>query len=168
MRENSLSVESLEGLVEFQERIIGRLKTKDSFDFAKSALGVTCGNKRFLFDMNEIHSIIDVPARTRVPKTRSWHMGISNLRGEIYSVIDLKRFKGGESCDVGDQTRLLVIHPRHGIGACLMVDMVVGLVDIGQMTRDGETFVDPDSGSVWELVDIPVMLKSSEFLKIKR
>jgi len=95
-------------------------------------------------------------------------MGISNLRGEIYSVIDLKRFKGGESCDVGDQTRLLVIHPRHGIGACLMVDVVVGLVDIGQMTRDGETFVDPDSGSVWELVDIPVMLKSSEFLKIKR
>jgi len=155
-------------LVAFQERIIQRLNSKESHDISGSRLGVLCGRKRFLFDMNDVLSILPVPKFTRIPKTKSWLMGAANLRGELSSVVDLGRFVGDEQSEIGVESFLLMLHPRYASGACLLVDSVIGLVDTGDMRQEGDSFFDTQSRIEWKQVDIDTMIHSDVFMKIKR
>lgn len=155
-------------LVSFQERIIERLRSGSAYDPGSSMLDILCANQRYLVSAQDVLSILSVPPRTRIPKTKSWLLGAVNIRGDIYSVVDMGRFFGGERTEVGNESTLLMIHPKFNSGACLLVDAVVGLVDVSGMEKRGESYFDKQSQLEWRVLDIGEMVASETFLKVKR
>ena len=77
--------------------------------------------------MEEIRELLPYPdSVTRVPGTRSWMLGLANIRGELLPVVDLQQFIGGGPVVVNDQSRVLVIRNR-GTSMGLLVSSVLGM-----------------------------------------
>lgn len=82
-----------------------------------------------LYLVTELTSIVDVlfcPAITPVPGTQSWIRGICNVRGKLFSVVDLERFLGVSSRVSERGGRLLVVN-NEDLGCTLFVPRVLGL-----------------------------------------
>ncbi|WP_293650412.1 chemotaxis protein CheW [Thiolapillus sp.] len=77
--------------------------------------------------MNEIRELLPYPeAVTRVPGTKSWMLGLANIRGELLPIVDLQQFIGGGAVVVDDHSRVLVIRNR-GASTGLLVSSVLGM-----------------------------------------
>lgn len=73
----------------------------------------------------EIREVITWPGVTRVPRSRSWLLGIANLRGQLVPVTDLSRWAELGESERSRTSRVLVVnHPE--ISAGLLVDQVIG------------------------------------------
>ena len=51
--------------------------------------GLTIGGQRFLLDLADHVHVVDVPPAYRLPNTRSWFLGVANLRGSLVPLFDL-------------------------------------------------------------------------------
>ena len=60
------------------------------------------------------------PVITLVPGTRSWLLGVANIRGNLLPIVDLQAFLGGKPIVVGKRSRILVID-HDGITTGLLV-----------------------------------------------
>ena len=77
--------------------------------------------------MNEIRELLPYPeAVTRVPGTKSWMLGLANIRGELLPIVDLQQFIGGSAVVVDDHSRVLVIRNK-GASTGLLVSSVLGM-----------------------------------------
>jgi hypothetical protein len=65
-----------------------------------------------------------------VPLTKPWFAGIANIRGNLYSVVDLSAFIGKEATPQNTSSRLLLIGTRHGSNAALLVTRMIGLRNV--------------------------------------
>lgn len=84
------------------------------------------GGEAFLLAREETREVMSYPATvTRVPGAKVWVRGLSNLRGQLLPVIDLRAFLGSGSTAVTRATRLLVANHRE-VPAGLLVDEVMG------------------------------------------
>lgn len=60
--------------------------------------------------LSDVREILNLPAAiTRVPGTRSWMLGMANIRGNLLPITDLQVFLGGNAVAVGKRSRVLVI-----------------------------------------------------------
>jgi twitching motility protein PilI len=77
--------------------------------------------------MDEIRELLPYPESvTRVPGTKSWMLGLANIRGELLPVVDLQQFIGGGAVVVDDRSRVLVIRNK-GASTGLLVSSVLGM-----------------------------------------
>ena len=84
------------------------------------------GGEAFLLAREETREVMGYPAAvTRVPGAKSWIRGLSNVRGQLLPVIDVRAFLGSGATTVTRITRVLVANHRE-IPAGLMVDEVMG------------------------------------------
>ena len=84
------------------------------------------GGEAFLLAREETREVMSYPAAvTRVPGAKGWVRGLSNLRGQLLPVIDLRAFLGSGASTVTRASRVLVANPRE-IPAGLLVDEVMG------------------------------------------
>ncbi len=84
------------------------------------------GDDRFLAPRDEVREITACPAAlARVPGARSWVAGLTSIRGQLLTVIDLKAYLGGAATRLGRDSRILVINHRE-LGAGLLVDEILG------------------------------------------
>ena len=84
------------------------------------------GGEAFLMAREEIREVMGYPtAVTRVPGARGWIRGLSNLRGQLLPVVDLRALLGAGPTGVTRTTRLLVANHRE-IPAGIIVDEVMG------------------------------------------
>jgi twitching motility protein PilI len=84
------------------------------------------GGEAFLMARDETREVMSFPASvTRVPGAKGWVRGLSNLRGQLLPIIDLRAFLGSGTTSVTRATRLLVANHRE-IPAGLLVDEVMG------------------------------------------
>ncbi len=84
------------------------------------------GGEAFLLAREETREVMGYPASvTRVPGAKGWIRGLSNVRGQLLPVIDLKAFLGSGNTGVTRATRVLVANHRE-IPAGLVVDEVMG------------------------------------------
>ncbi len=68
---------------------------------------------------------------TPVPNLPDWVSGVSNLRGDIMSVVDLRAFLGQEYSEAEATNRMLVVHAQNeDITMGLIVDRVGGIFDL--------------------------------------
>lgn len=78
-----------------------------------------------VFNVREVGKLLKV---TAVPNLPHWVYGISNLRGEIISILDFRALLGIESIPYQDSKRMLVSHSRErDITTALVVDDVRGI-----------------------------------------
>ncbi|MCB1867972.1 MAG: chemotaxis protein CheW [Gammaproteobacteria bacterium] len=78
--------------------------------------------------LSDIREIINLPSSiTHVPGTRSWMVGIANIRGNLLPITDLQVYLGGKPIAIGKRSRVLVIeHDEARMG--LLVGGVQGII----------------------------------------
>jgi len=93
---------------------------------------------------------------TPIPNVPEWLAGVANLRGDIISVVDLRRFFGLGDDEAPHGGRMLVLRSkREEMHAALMVDAVRGIRifngrRVQQVTADVETSVAAYTRGVYE------------------
>jgi twitching motility protein PilI len=123
----------------FQQELAARLAAKTTQQVEQSRLGLACAGKQWLIRLADAGEVIAVPTLATVPLTRPWYLGISNIRGNLYSVIDFAGFLGEASEPVSGgaaQARLVLFGPRVGeLRAGLVVTRVLGLSNLAELGR---------------------------------
>jgi len=88
-------------------------------------IGFRIGPRYLVSSINEVNEILTFPSLTLVPGTRTWLLGVANVRGNLVPVVDLRDFIGASHGPNTDTTRVLVVR-QHGGSVGLMVDEVHG------------------------------------------
>ena len=129
----------------------------------------------WLVTLPDAGEVLPVPPLTSVPLTRSWVRGMANVRGNLYTVTDLAAFAGGNPVQPTPRNRLLLIGQRHDINAALFVDSVLGLRDVADFIEGASSSQTPPwvqatyedrSGERWQQLDVPALLRASQFLDV--
>lgn len=153
-------------------------------------LGLAVGNERLLVDLSEAGEIVPLPSMILpVPLTRDWLLGVTNLRGSLYTVADLRRFALGQFTEAGKEARVLALADALEFNVTLVVSRMLGLrntasmkpADAGQLAslpptsfvgcKDrgwlGQVHVDAD-GHYWRELSLARLAQDRDFLMIGR
>ncbi len=153
-------------LREFQQQVLDRLQAQSAGDTRHSALGIQLGDEHWLVDMTDISEVMPPPPLTVVPLTKDWYCGVANVRGTLYSIIDLNAYTRQQTTQHDLHNRVLLLNPRHAFNAGLLVSSVLGLRTLDDWTQESSLrYRDPD-GLVWSKLDIAALLSQPEFLQI--
>src|SRR3982074_1942735 len=71
----------------FQQELATRLAAKTTAQVEQSRVGRAGAGSQWLIRLADAGEVIAVPTVATVPLTRSWYLGISNIRGNLYSII---------------------------------------------------------------------------------
>ena len=113
-------------LRDYQRTLSARLVNPDAAQSA-SKLGIQVGSTRWLVDLADTAEVIPAPALAKVPLTRNWFLGVTSVRGNLYSVVDFRRFTDGAPTVPGEHSRLLLLADKYRIFSGLLVDRILGL-----------------------------------------
>lgn len=84
------------------------------------------GPETFLVPREEMREVMSLPGHlTRVPGARGWILGLSNLRGQLLPIVDLRQFLGSGVTPTVRSSRVLVVNHRD-VPAGFLVDEVLG------------------------------------------
>jgi twitching motility protein PilI len=161
-------------LREFQQDLVRRLNEAAAADTPSARLGVQVGAHLWLVRLEEAGEVIPVPAIAPVPLTRSWFRGLANIRGNLFNVVDLAAFQGGEPTAVTPDARLLLVAERYHMNAALLVNRMLGLRNLQQFQAEDDAaarqpyetcrYHDRD-GQVWRELNMSELVYSEEFLQ---
>jgi twitching motility protein PilI len=160
-------------LREFQQDLVRRLNEAAAADAPSARLGVQIGSELWLVRLEEAGEVIPVPPVAHVPLTQGWFRGLANIRGNLFSVIDLSAFQGGEPTPQTPDARLLLVAERYHLNAALLVSRMLGLRNVqhfepqgapGERMWEAGRFVDRD-GRVWRELSMNELVYSEGFLQ---
>jgi twitching motility protein PilI len=115
-------------LRDFQKQLLERMNAaRNGAHTHEGRLGIIVSGRHCLVDLREAEEIIHPMPITTVPLTKDWYLGLSNVRGNLISVIDLDRFCGAAPQARGKDSRVIVLRSGQA-GMCgLLVAGVLGL-----------------------------------------
>ena len=163
------------GLREFQLSVAERIRTAASRAALSSKLGFQVGGDNWFVALNQVNEVIPVPPIVAVPLTHSWFRGVSNIRGNLYSVLDFSAFQGGDPTPGGMERRVILVSDRLVPGAGLLVSRMLGLRNPEQFTPAQRPANAPawvagaytDAGATrWLELDLPALVKEQRFLEV--
>ena len=99
-------------------------------DTAADAIVARLGAGRFAIDLADVAEVGRVPVITRIPGVPDWLTGLTNWRGRILPVLDLRHLLGADP-GTGTGTARLVVVTTDGAAVGLLVDAVEGTTPIG-------------------------------------
>lgn len=160
----------------FQQELATRLASKTTAQVESSRLAIACGERRWLIRLAEAGEVIAVPPVVPVPLTKSWFLGLANIRGNLFSVIDFSAFLGGKPVSAGSLARLILLSARGGgESAGIVVERVLGLRNLAQFepgaTVEGAPpwevagWRDPE-GCAWQEIDLGLLARDPAFLQV--
>ncbi len=161
-------------LREFQAHLAARLAGVGE-QSAAGLLGVQSGVDYWLLKLSDSGEVIPLPPLTSVPLTKSWFVGIANIRGNLYSVVDFSAFQGKATTAQNSGSRLLLIGTRHGSNAALLVTRTLGLRNVDDLRPAP---ADPDAaawandaytdneGRRWKMLNVRQLLADENFMDI--
>ncbi|QNM96491.1 chemotaxis protein CheW [Chitinimonas koreensis] len=154
---------------------MARLKSLPATHTATTKLGIQVGDASWLVDLTDVSEVLPVPGMVDVPLTRRWFKGVANIRGNLFSVVDLPGFLGDEPVQPAVSSRLLLIHPRHIVNSALLVNRMLGLRNVQSMEEVapadpavpwcGPTRRDAD-GRDWRELRIAELVQQAPFLQV--
>jgi twitching motility protein PilI len=113
-------------LREYQRELGERLRDAEGASVT-SKLGVQVSGGNWLVDLEDAGEVIPVPPITPVPLTKAWFRGVTNIRGNLFTVVDFGAFQGGAAAAITDHSRLVILGERFRTQAALLVDRSLGL-----------------------------------------
>jgi twitching motility protein PilI len=161
-------------LRDFQHGLVKRLREAQSEAEPTSRLGVQAGARNWLLRLDDAGEMLPLPEVSNVPLTKSWYLGIANIRGVLASVVDFAAFMGGEPTVRTPDSRLVLIAERFGSFSGLLISRMLGLRNVqnleasdqapdrpwvGAAYRDGE-------GRVWQELNIGALAVHDNFLHV--
>jgi twitching motility protein PilI len=163
----------------FQQELATRLAAKTAAQVEQSRLGLACAGEQWLIRLADAGEVIAIPQMATVPLTKPWYLGIANIRGNLYGVIDFAGFLGRplEPVTPGtSQSRLVLFGPRVGeLRAGLIVHRVLGLRNLADLARQDTPPGAPDwygsrwteaNGDVWQEIDLARLAQDAAFLQV--
>jgi twitching motility protein PilI len=160
----------------FQQELATRLASKTAAQVESSRLGLACGGEQWLIRLADAGEVIAVPPVASVPLTKSWFLGIANIRGNLYSVVDFARFLGHPAPVAASHNRLVLFGPRAGeINAGLVVSRVLGLRNLAELAPAASPADAPawfaqrwtdSNGSAWQEIDLAKLARDVAFLQV--
>ncbi len=90
-------------------------------------LAFNVGSHSYIIPITEIDEVIAISNFTSIPHTPSWLIGVSNVRGNLVTLLDLHDYIFGSSSKITAQTKraLLVKTDTHFYG--LVIDSIIGM-----------------------------------------
>ena len=160
----------------FQQELATRLAAKTAAQVEQSRLGVACGGEHWLIRLADAGEVIAMPVLASVPRTKPWYVGIANIRGNLYGVIDFAGFLGRPVDATGPgtgQSRLVLFGPRVGeLRAGIIVHRVLGLRNLAELVQGdaqanapawyGSRWTDAD-GQTWQEIDLARLAQDPGF-----
>ncbi len=97
-------------------------------------VGYRVGQRRLVSDFREVVEIVPMPPVTPVPGAQPWLLGVGNLRGNLFPVVDLKQFLEGERTVLHEGQRVLVMRQPGG-DVALTIDELYGQRSFNEAQR---------------------------------
>jgi len=162
---------------EFQARLVDRMQAaRGGSDTRAGQLGVLVGERRCLIDLPQTGEIVAVGPITRVPLTQPWFLGLTNIRGNLISIVDFAHFLGDAPTVIDKQSRIIAFAPSLSVSGGLLVSHVVGLRNLADMqAQAGTSGTDDDwqrqqykegDNVLWQLVDLIAITRNQRFLNV--
>lgn len=170
-----------QALRELQGRLAERLQAAREVGVQAAWLAVEAGGRGWLLPLAQSGEIFAFQAPQPVPYTQPWFLGVGNLRGGLWGVVDLAAFiDGGAPAPHGEsaraEARLVSLGAALEVNCALLIDRLAGL-------RAPEAFTasaDPPEGSPawfgsrytdaqgrsWQELDLQALARQSHFLSI--
>ncbi|MDB5753425.1 MAG: pilI [Ramlibacter sp.] len=170
-----------EALRELQSRLASRLQAARTEGVQSAWLAVEAAGTRYLFPLTQSGEIFPYAATQPVPYTRHWFLGVSNLRGGLYGVVDLASYVGGQAplqrSDAGRaESRLVALNALLEINCALLIDRLAGLRGMESFTSScaapegspdyfGSGYTDA-IGAYWQEINLQALSQQPQFLSI--
>src|SRR5512146_3135479 len=121
-----------EALRELQSRLASRLQAARSEGVQASWLAVEAAGAKYLFPLSQSGEIFPFATTLPVPYTQRWFLGVANLRGGVYGVVDMASFIQGAApaarSDAGRaESRLVALNAALEVNCALLIDRLAGL-----------------------------------------
>ncbi|MDC8784186.1 chemotaxis protein CheW [Roseateles koreensis] len=180
-----------EALKELQQRLAQRMQqAREQQGTSARWLAVECAGYGLLFSLKHAAEIFTPVPMKPLPYAKPWMAGVANLRGGLFTVVDLAVFlglreaqprSGDQRADLG-QSRLVSLNPDLGNNCALLVDKLAGLRSEDQLTLApdddalaaergpkprfaGARMVDA-AGRSWQQVHLDALSKHDQFLQV--
>lgn len=171
-----------EALRELHSRLATRLQAARTGDVAASSwLAVVCASHNYLLPLSQAGEIFPWSPTISVPHAQSWFMGVTNLRGGLFGVVDLAAFVATRprlavTEPSNAESRLVTFNPALEINCGLLVDRLAGLRHLDAFLKSEAPGPDsPDfmgaiytmsDGSSWQEINLQVLSRQPQFLSI--
>ena len=112
-----------------------------------------------------------------LPLTQPWILGMTNVRGEIYTLVDFSAFIGRRPVRLGPKCHFLLL-PDSGLKSALVLDSRIRLRTFASdLQSEGKIWLDPgltpyldrvisDGGERYGVIDIQALCTAPEFQRI--
>lgn len=115
-------------LEDYQQRALAHSVQLPEKRFAADlwrGVGYRIGQMHLVSDFREVAEIVPMPPVTPVPCAQPWLLGVGNLRGNLFPVIDLKQFLEGQRTALQEGQRVLIVRQAGG-DVALTIDELYG------------------------------------------
>lgn len=166
---------------ELQTRLADRLQIARTQGVAPSWLAVEASGQKYLFPMSQAGEIFPWVATQSVPYTQSWFLGVANLRGGLFGVVDLASYVTGQPAAVKTEfarkeSRLIALNSALDVNCALLIDRLSGLrnqeafSDFSEKSPDAPTFFGnqyiDSAGQTWQEINLQLLAQHAHFLTI--
>lgn len=168
-------------LRELQARLAERMERAREGASVTGWLAVEIGTHGYLLALAQAGEIFPVSNVQRVPYTQPWFVGVANLRGGLYGVVDTHHFIFGKPVSgrtefQKSQSRLVAMNAALELNVVLMVDRMAGLRNVQSFVHEiqpegqrpgffGPVLVDQD-GRHWQELDLQKLAQDAHFLSV--
>jgi twitching motility protein PilI len=170
-------------LRELQTRLAEKLQAVRSGDVASVAawLAVDSGGRKYLFPLSQSGEIFPWTAIQKVAHTQNWYMGVANMRGTLFGVVDFANFVQGEKSPLSDElarsdSRFITLNSTLDVNCALYVDRIEGLRSTESFSESqnpangspefyGHIYVDLN-GLQWQEINLQALSQQTHFLNI--
>ena len=170
-----------EALRELQSRLASRLQTARTEGVQAGWLAVEAAGRKYLFPLTQAGEIFPYAATQAVPYTQGWFLGVANLRGGLYGVIDLASYVSGTPpalrSDAGRaESRRVALNSLLEVNCALLIDRLAGLRNTDAFVASGAA---PDgspdyfgsgytdaSGVYWQEINLQTLSQQPQVLSI--
>jgi twitching motility protein PilI len=170
-----------EALRELQSRLASRLQMARTEGIQASWLAVEAAGKKYLLPLTQSGEIFPFSSAQAVPYTQPWFLGVANLRGGLYGVVDMASFVAGSAPAVRSdasraEARLVALNSALELNCALLIDRLAGLRNMEAFTAStappegsppyfGSGYTDT-SGAYWQEINLQALSQQPQFLSI--
>lgn len=170
-----------QALRELQTRLADKLKIARTQGVAAAWLAIEAGGHNYLFPLTQSGEIFPWVSTQPVPYTQAWFVGVANLRGGLFGVVDLASYVSGETPPSKNEllrsdARLVALNSALEVNCALLIDKLAGLrkqddfIDFSEKAADapeffGHRFIDLH-GAAWQEINLQLLAQQAHFLTI--
>ncbi|MBT2321346.1 chemotaxis protein CheW [Variovorax paradoxus] len=166
----------------FQSRLASRLQAARTSGVSASWLAVEAGEAKYLFPLGHAGEIFPWTPLQPVPYTAPWFLGVANLRGGLYGIVQLSTFASGATAaplpseTARAQSRFVALNEMLEVNCALLIDRLVGLRGVEAFIESqapdgdapawlGHSYTDA-AGGRWQEINLQALSQQPQFLSI--